>query len=101
LRAGKEFSDEETFAYRDSHSHIDLPAGWRLAGPEYAEYRHTGGCRADDGARHACTDSGASHATGDRANDNRGSRYDDHDREGYRNEEKEVCKKDDPTAGDR
>jgi hypothetical protein len=52
---GQEFSDEQTFSYCNSLSHIDVPAGRRPAGPNHAEYRYTCGY-------HACTGNYHNHA---------------------------------------
>jgi hypothetical protein len=92
---GQEFSDEQTFSYCNSLSHIHVPAGRRLAGPKHAEYRYTGGYHACTGNYH--NHAGARYATGSCA------RLDahNHDRQGRRNNEKEACKKDDPKAGGR
>jgi hypothetical protein len=124
---GQEFSDEQTFSYCNSLSHIDVPAGRRPAGPNHAEYRYTCGYHACTGNYHnhagacagnyrnhtgACAGNyrnhaGAHYATGSRAarrdDHNHAARRDDHyhDRQGRRNKEKEAGKKDDPTAGDR
>src|SRR5258708_12070955 len=61
-RTRQEFSNEKAFSYCDRHSHIDVHAGRRLAGPKHADYRYTGGHHAPTGDYHDYA--AARHATG-------------------------------------
>src|SRR5258708_17308425 len=93
-RTRQEFSNEKAFSYCDRHSHIDVHAGRRLAGPKHADYRYTGGHHARTGDYHDYA--GARRATGSRT-----VHRDAYDRSGHGNEEKELGKQDSPPPGER